>query len=122
MTSQPPTELADNSIPPPSHVQPIELTQAELAQIRIPRKRSFFSFVSSKSRGSVKESQNEQGVERVASTSHPERSRSKVSSDSEVEDTPFVKIGGDVLYSEELMEDYSKDVYRWAVLYENQRG
>lgn len=46
----------------------------------------------------------------------------QLSNDIEVSDVPFVRLDSGVLYREGLEEDYDKDVYRWAVVYENQRG
>lgn len=42
---------------------------------------------------------------------------------SDVTDTPDIRLDDGEIYSSALEEDYyDKDLYRWAVLYENQRG
>lgn len=62
--------------------------------------------------------------DQAAGRSSPEHSHndSSQATDTEPIDMPFVQLGDAVVYSAELEEDYSRDVYRWAVLYENQRG
>ncbi|KAI0689609.1 hypothetical protein BC835DRAFT_1282676 [Cytidiella melzeri] len=61
---------------------------------------------------------------RAAATSDSADAEGGPSRETEVTDIPFVRLdaSGGVRYSLDLEEHYDKDVYRWAVLYENQRG
>ncbi|GJE86119.1 hypothetical protein PsYK624_021990 [Phanerochaete sordida] len=119
--SQPGASADADAVPPPSHVQPESLSAAELAQIRVHKKRSLFHLPasSSRSRGSD-DSQDARHTEPVSTPE--ERWEPELSSSPDAEDMPFIKVGGNIVYADELMENYDKDVYRWAVLYENQRG
>ena len=113
---------SNETVPPPSHIQQGELTEAELARLRLPTKQSFFKIGLSKSKsrslGRVSSDASPQ-MERMAT---PQREASHPRSSTESEDTPFIKIGNNTMYADEFMENYDKDVYRWAVVYENQRG
>lgn len=111
---------ADEPVPPPLHVQQGELTQAELDRIKLPKKRSHFRlrpgiFRKSADGGGAEDDQRQGGSSSPQVWDEP-----RPSDDSE--DTPFIKVGGNLMYADELMEDNEKDVYRWAVLYENERG
>lgn len=115
------TDASSNAIPPPLHVQADALTEEELARIRIPTKRSLFQLPSSRSRSRNSDnSQNGRRTERMSTSGEDWEPRPSL--DTETEDMPFIKVGGNIIYADELMENYDKDVYRWAVLYENQRG
>lgn len=107
-----------DAVPPPLHVQADSLTEAELAQIHIPSKRSFFKLPSS--RTCSRSSQSGRPTERVSTSGEDREPRPSL--DPEAEDMPFISVEGNVVYADELMENYDKDVYRWAVVYENQRG
>ena len=121
MTSPPTAGPSTGIIPPPSHIQPEELTESERAQLHVPAKRSFLKIRLSKSRSTVGnsdvDSEHGQPHERIAS-----RRDSSSRPSAESEDAPFIKVGDGIICADELMENYDKDVYRWAILYENQRG
>lgn len=109
--------LAMDTSPPPLRLRQDDLTPAEQAQLRIPAKRSFFRLRHSKSKHSTA-NQSSDSLDVPDTNSNRTRDRASV----DEEDVPFVKLGDTLVFSEALMEDYTTDVYRWAVLYENQRG
>ncbi|RPD62932.1 hypothetical protein L226DRAFT_607651 [Lentinus tigrinus ALCF2SS1-7] len=102
--------------PPPEAIERDDYAAAEQARQRF-HKRGFFSAVSlplphryrSKSRKRDSSPSPSSFAELERSTSVPQ----------EAPDLVILSEGG---LTAELDEDYGKDVYRWAVLYENQRG
>lgn len=117
--------LSSDTIPPPSHVRREELTEAELARLHTPTKRPLFRWWQASRKSGQNSGQDSRSSEHGSedpSTSGQHSQQDIPAPSIESEDMPFVKLGGSVTYSEELMQDYEKDVYRWAVIYENQRG
>ena len=91
-----------------------ELTSEEQAKLPRPRQSTFFGFLHHhKSRHADSEESSKPAETRQAPNPSDEADMSEI---------PFVRLEDTLVYSEELDKDYSKDVYRWAVLYENQRG
>jgi hypothetical protein len=113
--------LPDRYVPPPSRIQQGQLTQAELDRIKLPKKQPYFQLRHSKSKSrNIPDSAAEDDERREGSS--PSRISEEPRPSEDSEDMPFIKVGGGLVYSDELVEDYEKDVYRWAILYENQRG
>lgn len=103
---------------PPECMHREELTAEE--QARLPTaKRSVFGFL--RHRKSRQEGLT-QSPDREATNGTDAAQASRISNETDATDVTFVRLEDALIHSAELEEDYSKDVYRWAVLYENQRG
>ena len=111
LVAGPSNENNNDSVPPPDTVKPDASFSTEQLRVRLSPKRSLFRLRKKR---------------RVSSDStEPDKHKSLSSDEVPPEDAldmPFVQLGNTVVYSTELEEDYSKDIYRWAILYENQRG
>jgi hypothetical protein len=106
------------SVPPPECMKPDHLTQEDLAKLPTfkPHKLGFLHKKKSKNDTNQTKKVDKGFIPEPVTEVEPHLQ------DLEVSDVPFVRLDGGVLYSAGLEEDYDKDVYRWAVLYENQRG
>lgn len=122
--------------PPPECMQPDDPSAAESARSRLSKKRSFLNislptFTRNKSKRDVhKESEEPHTPLREhydpQSITEPGLWSPRIAPpdlDDDVLERQLVRLEDGFAYANvELDEDYDKDVYRWAVLYENQRG
>ncbi|KAJ3552271.1 hypothetical protein NM688_g4237 [Phlebia brevispora] len=100
-----------NVVPLPDTVRPDASFQSDSVRKRISSKRSILHL-------RRKKRPNDRAIE------HQTPAHSEISEDEDIDvlQMPFIQLGNTVVYSAALEEDYSKDVYRWAIMYENQRG
>ena len=105
-----------NFVSPPEFAKPDDAFPTEQVLVRLSPKRSFLGFRKARRRSKASLMEGH-GAAAVRAVRPPEPSQ-----DTDPLEMPFVQLGNTVLYSAELEEDYTRDVYRWAVLYENQRG
>ena len=103
--------------PPPATLKHDQITPEDLTRLP-PFKPHRFGFL----RGKHLQRNLDQKKDRKSSSSSDIQEDERLSDDIEVSDVPFVRLDSGVLYREGLEEEYVKDVYRWAVIYENQRG
>ena len=107
------------NVSPPECMKHDEITQADQARLP-PLKPRRFAFLHRKhlQRGL------DQSKHRVSKPPSPDilEDEVRLSDDTDVSEAPPVRLESGALSLEGLEEDYDKDVYRWAVLYENQRG
>ena len=111
-----PSNLA-NVVPLPNTVIHDDSFTTDNLRAKLSPKRSFFHLSPRKRKRSYPLNDHERGL-LPQSLVEPET----ISDEEETFNMPFVQLGDSIMYSTALEEDYSKDVYKWAVLYENQRG
>lgn len=122
MTDSPPTALVAalsnlvDAVPLPDTVKQDDAFQTDNLRAQILSKRISFPFFPRMRQRSNKQNDDERRRLSLQPLIEPP------SDQEETSDMPFVQLSGAIVYSAALENDYSKDVYRWAVLYENQRG
>ncbi len=103
-------------VSPPECLVHDHLSAQELIAVRRSPKRSFVRLFRSKT------AQDRRRHSTDSDDNQSNNSGPSVSEDSDTLEIPFIKLGDGLVYSAEYEEDHARDVYRWAVLYENQRG
>ncbi|KAI0348060.1 hypothetical protein BDW22DRAFT_1404101 [Trametopsis cervina] len=99
-------------------MQPVDFTPEDQARLPSFKKHKFGFLHKKHSQHDLNQDKQSRGVPSADPIDEGER----ISSESAVSDIPFVRLDSGLLYSATLEDEFEKDVYRWAVLYENQRG
>lgn len=121
MTDSPLTALATtlsnliDAVPLPDTVKQDDAFQTDSLRAKIISKHRSFPFFPRKRRSNKL---NDDELRRSSLQSLIETP----SDQEETSNMPFVRLSDAIVYSAALENDYTKDVYQWAILYENQRG